>query len=182
MSSKKTAAAANAIDLNDPAQAGTLLFVRFGGVRMTVDARRLTELLEREQQLLALLAGGTPAAAKAGDSRKGGGSRTKPAPVVTGGAGDVTHASLSTRIKKIFMFTYESRSLRPAHQQILTDVLDGFDWHIPEHPNTRLDQQLAEIATWPGVPDALKKKIGEFLPRYLEARGLSFGRASGERS
>ena len=89
-------------------------------------------------------------------------------------AGQTTsHASLSYRIKRIYDFSAAQKKLRPTHAGVLSEMLESFDWTIPEHPNTRLEQHLQEMLDWKAVSAELKQEIREFLGRYLAVRNIA---------
>lgn len=174
----------NVLNLDDPANETTRIVVTHNGQRVSLSKARIQELLAVEDQLVAVLVDQkprTPASPSA--SKRKSSPATKPrgthaaAPSrVTRPPAErldaVTHGSLSNRIKKIFNYTLESRALRPAQASLLQDLIDRFDWRIPEHPNTRLEIHLEEMLTWRGMSPVLARAIETFLDGYLEARRL----------
>jgi hypothetical protein len=150
--------AARLIDLEAPQESTTAVVVRYRGVLTSVTRERLLALLKLEEQQLETALGAEtvePAAAT---------------PPLVPDAGPFTHASLSTRIKKVYDYSVRTRNVRPTHAGLLAEVLSGFDWQIPPHPNTHLVQHLGEIKTWNGVEAPLKAAIDAFLARYLARR------------
>jgi hypothetical protein len=89
------------------------------------------------------------------------------------GTASVSHGSLSSRTKKIYEFAQKTRTLRPAHAGLLMELLNSFDWSIPDNPKSRLDFHLAEMRTWKDVPEDLRASIVRFLDRYREARSTA---------
>ena len=163
------------INLDDPAWSEAMLFLSFRGTRVPVSRARLLELLEREDAYLGLLANGSapPPPEKAPPERRPP-TTTRTRETVDPVVGATTsHASLSYRIKRIYDFSSAQQKLRPTHAGLLAEVLAGFNWELPEHPTTQLEQHLAEIATWRGVSDELKEKIRSFLEAYARATSLN---------
>ena len=157
-------------NLDDPAQDGLLIVVAYRGVKMAVSKDRLLELLRREEDYLKFAtshgsAGGNPSVPSASETPPTRGRQLE----LTA----VTHASLSSRIKKVYTYSTSSRALRPAHLGLLKELIDNFDWVLPQYPNTRLEQHLSEIRTWSGVPDDFKDELDRFLKRYTSARKVS---------
>jgi hypothetical protein len=159
---KPPTSAVEYLDLDDPELDGKAFLVGFRDVKVAVDRERLLQLLEREQELFSR-PGPSP-------SRQTGPTLAPPPDAAPANAYRVTHASLSARIKKIHVVVAETQKIRPAHLDMLNDLLDNFDWSVPAHPNTRLDQHLADMATWSSTPGALKEKIKTFLKRYRQLR------------
>jgi hypothetical protein len=149
------------IDLDDPSLGPWVIRVTTRGQTRFIDSAALQALLEAPA---AVHPRGAKASAPA-PARKGKIDRRQLDPE------KLTHAMVSTRITKIYHHALPTRSLRPAHVGILSEILEQFDWEIPEHPNTRLDQQLAEIVQWPATPAELKAQAQKFLKEYLAARG-----------
>jgi hypothetical protein len=148
------------IDLDDGRNDDLVVVVHVKGVRVPIGKTRLMELIENEQEYLRVASGGQAAAAPAADVDD----------AAADAAGRVTHGSLSHRIRKIYLQCSSLRALRPAHGTMLVDLIEHFDWVIPDHPNTRLEVQLMEMMAWPNTDSSLKLAVGKFLERYLEAR------------
>lgn len=166
------------INLDLPADRDTVVVVRFGGAVVPVSRARLLELLAREQAYILGSAGvdqpalspakveSTPAPAVAAAFDAG----SEP-PAMSALAGErLNHRSLSNRIKKIYDYSAAGRALRPNHAVHLEEVLRGFDWVVPEHPNTQLEFHLGEICGWGGVNDELKSLIQSFVAQYKQVR------------
>ena len=158
---------------NDAARIG----LTYKGVRILISRDRLLELLRNEEELHALLVSPDDRAAPL----------PAPAPALVAPAAPtadkrraairVTHASLSNRVKKIHDYAGPARALRKAHVEFLSELLANFDWHLPEHPNARLERYLRDFASWDRVPDSLREQISTFLARYTEARQALKGTA-----
>ena len=145
------------LDKLDPTE---VILVTFGGGRVAITRSRLLDLLQREQDYWSLVS--APGAAE-------------PPPQFEFNAQalpseSVSHASLSTRIKKVYTYSLASRKLRAAHVSLLTDLIHGFDWKIPKHPNTKLEVQLVEMLAFKDVPDEFRTLAMGFLERYLQSR------------
>lgn len=151
----------------------SILLTSYGGQRVAVTRERLQELLAREQEYFEVLA----------RERSVPPVVTRPEPPAAAGARpdhefsagalpreSVSHASLSTRIKKVYMYSLQARKLRDAHMTQLLDMIADFDWQIPRHPNTRLQQHLVEMLGWKGVTPVFREAVMAFLDRYLVAR------------
>lgn len=165
----------NVINLEDAALADAIVLVWHQGQPIGLTRERLHELLRNEQHLFELMVGG--GAATRGDP----GASVLPIGAPTSldrrtakeraaAVEPVTHASLSYRIKRIFDHSLKKRRLRAVHAGILSEMIDGFDWKLPDHPATKLELHLREIQTWPGVDPQLKEQIAVFMERYLNAR------------
>src|SRR5687768_13741236 len=131
----------------------TVIAVTYRGVRTAVSKERLIELLRREEAFLnaKTQSGGRPRLSAAGHEPSGEPTSLRGRQLELT---KVTHASLSSRIKKVYMYSAATKALRPAHLGLLQELIANFDWVIPQYPNTRLEQHLGDIKTWSGVPDA----------------------------
>lgn len=160
------------IDL-DASQEPTTVVVRYKSVVTPLTRDRVLELLAREEQALTLLlqTGMAPAAAPRAANAAPMPLPPDPATVTAGiDGGPITHASLSTRIKKIHDYSAGTRKVRPTHAGLLAEVLAAFDWQIPPHANTHLVEHLNAIRTWQGVSAQLQADIDQFLTAYTTAR------------
>lgn len=164
------------IDLEDSYGDGTTILVRYRGVLTPVTKERLLQMMRREEAYLGgeraqgaeapvlIDATAEPVARKPRqDAPKSGRPTTRHK---TG----VSHAGLSVRVKRMYNYNQSSRRLRATHAEHLEQILDAFDWIIPDHPNSMLDFHLKEISAWDGVSDALRVMIAEFIARYTNAR------------
>ena len=158
------------MNLDDAALGKWTLIITYNGVKTAVERDRLLDLLRLEEDLLASMASGGAAPADAGHGVGSRGMALKNRQVPDG---PVTHASLSNRVTKIHKYSRGARELRPAHAGLLGEVLQNFDWVIPDHPNLRLAEQLGEIVSWDAVSGDLKGAIKGFLERYLALRDKS---------
>lgn len=153
--------------LNLDDQRDAIVVLTYGGLRASLSRARLEELLALEQEHLAKLTA-EPApiqvtAPKASERKFDFTARQVPQETVT-------HASLSTRIKKIYAYSATSRRLREAHIGLLKDLIENFDWRIPPHPSTRLEGQLVEMVGWKNVPEDFRTFVLSFVDRYIAAR------------
>lgn len=151
------------IDLDTPDHQEVVLAISYRNVKTAISRARLLELLKREEEFLAVMTSSADRTATQS-------AATGPAFVVK--AEKVTHASLSSRIKKIYDYSCGTKRLRAAHIGFLRDLVENFDWAIPGHPNTRLEEHLGEMLGWQGVTDEFKGEMERFLKKYREARGL----------
>lgn len=149
--------------------------IQYRGVMVRLDRRRILELIDLEDQWLrgaAPSAGGPVATAAPRSTKAPVAASTGP----SGIAGDLnpgpaSHASLSYRIKRVYNFSKASQTLRETHRGLILELVDRFDWIIPDHPNSQLDFHLREIVGWIAGKDAhAEEKIKIFLERYQEAR------------
>lgn len=140
-----------------------LLVVVYRGVKIALSQARVIELLDREQEYLDLIAGGAGSAHSAANG----------SPLFDGSkvaVAAISHARLSNKIKKVYDLSHDKKNVRPAHASILCEMIALFDWHVPLHPNTKLDQHLFEMSTWKGSPPDLKEAVTAFLERYNRMR------------
>ncbi len=152
------------VNLDDPASEHLAVVFTYKGLRVAIDRHRLEQLLQLEQAYLSSLVP-TSRALEAPPAAPTLHMRPRQLPTET-----VTHASLSSRVTKIHRYSYETRVLRPAHAGILGEMLEAFDWVIPEHANGRLSALLTEISEWGNLPPELAQKIEQFLKQYDSAR------------
>lgn len=157
------------------------VILKFRGIKVRLDRARVLALLEVEQRYLDILSpdSGTvplrrapppsasaPTPAASTDLRLGTVARR-----IDGE--EITHAKLSTRIKKVYDYAVPSRQIRPAHSGLLLEMIEQFDWAIPAHPNTHLDQHLEEMLDWDGVTSEFKTQVSAFLAEYRARRAVS---------
>lgn len=160
------------INLDHQDDRETVVIIHFGGSMTPISRVRLLELLDREQKYLAALAtGGKPSRTADGTGSKSEQSTAPATAILTGIITDrLNHRSLSNRIKKIYDYSTKQRTLRPNHTLHLREILEAFDWQVPDHPNTQLEFHLGEIGSWSTTTDSLKEQIATFLVQYKDVR------------
>jgi len=154
---------ARVIDMDEPVNGDTYIVVGFNGVKLPLSRSRLLELLRNEQAWL----GGEQHAMTSAPPP------SVVAPPVKGSLLSpprVTHASLSYRIKRLHQYTKKAKRLREAQLSMLRELFVLFDGVIPKHPNTQLDLQLLEMASWPHVTPKVRGELEAFVERYRAAR------------
>lgn len=159
---------ARVIDMDEPANGDTYVVVGFNGVKLPLSRARLLELLRNEQ---AWLGGEQHATIFAPPTS----SAAPPAKASHLSPPRVTHASLSYRIKRLHQYTKQAKRLREAQLSMLRELFALFDGVIPKHPNTQLDSQLLEMASWPHVPPKVRGELEAFVDRYRAAREAAAG-------
>lgn len=177
------AAKIEVLDLDEETPSRRLVILTFSGVKTALSKDRLLELLANEQLLIGEISGRPSVQALAPlpppppptrDPRLDRKVFAEPAFAIQSrqipGAA-ISHASLSTRIKKIYEY-YEDKPkvLRPAHAGLLLEVIQKFDGVIPEHATTRLLSQLESILTWNDVPEDLRSTVAAFVESYTSRK------------
>lgn len=168
------------IDL-DQDQNQTTIVVEFHGLKVRLDRDRVLGLLQTEQEHLVALSGGTLATPRSDGRKHAPPSRAAPeqndvklsAIVKRLGVEEISHAKLSTRIKKIYDYSAPSRQIRPAHMGLLGEMIASFDWVLPDHPNTHLDQHLDEMLQWDGPTSEFRLQVQSFLKAYRQKRAAA---------